>query len=40
MRDLSSNHKPKKLAVITEMRKLLLIAHVVHTNGDAYREAT
>ena len=37
---LVNNHKPKKLAVIAAMRKLLLIAHAVYTNGVAYREAT
>jgi transposase len=36
---LVNNHKPKKLAVIAAMRKLLLIAHAVHAKGVSYREA-
>lgn len=37
---LIGNHKPKKLAVIAVMRKLLLVAHAVYTSGVPYREAT
>jgi hypothetical protein len=29
---LIENHKPKKVALIAAMRKLLLIAHVVYKN--------
>jgi transposase len=36
---LVDNHKPKKLAVIAAMRKLLLIAHAVYKSGESYREA-
>lgn len=36
---LVNNHKPKKLAVIAAMRKLLLIAHAVYRNGESYRGA-
>lgn len=36
---LVDNHKPKKLAVIAAMRKLLLIAHAVYKSGEPYREA-
>ncbi|MCX7635351.1 MAG: transposase, partial [Syntrophales bacterium] len=32
------NHKPKKLAVIAAMRKLLLIAHAVYKTKKPYRE--
>jgi transposase len=33
---LVSKHKPKKLAVIACMRKLLLIAHAIHKNKSVY----
>jgi transposase len=36
---LVSNHKPKKLAVIAAMRKLLLIAHAVYKTERDYCEA-
>ena len=36
---LVNNHKPKKVAVIAAMRKLLLIAHAVYKSGESYREA-
>ena len=36
---LVSNHKPKKLAVIAAMRKLLLIAHAVHKSRMPYCDA-
>lgn len=36
---LVSNHKPKKLAVIAAMRKLLLIAHAVYKTKRDYCEA-
>jgi len=29
-------HKPKKVAVIAAMRKLLLIAHAIHKNKTVY----
>jgi len=35
---LVNNHKPKKLAVIAAMRKLLLIAHAVYISNVPYRE--
>ena len=35
---LVNNHKPKKLAVIAAMRKLLLIAHAVYTSEVPYRD--
>jgi len=35
---LVNNHKPKKLAVIVAMRKLLLIAHAVYISKVPYRE--
>ena len=38
-RRLVDNHKPKKLAVIAAMRKLLLIAHAVYRSRESYREA-
>ena len=36
---LVNNHKPKKLAVIAAMRKLLLIAHAVYRDRESYRDA-
>jgi transposase len=36
---LVANHKPKKLAVIASMRKLVLIAHAVYKNKTPYQEA-
>jgi len=36
---LVRNHKPKKLAVIAAMRKLLLIAHAVYRSKTVYGEA-
>jgi transposase len=36
---LVDNHKPKKLAVIAAMRKLLLVSHAVYTSRVPYREA-
>ena len=36
---LIRNHKPKKLAVIAAMRKLLLISHAVYKGKAAYGEA-
>jgi len=36
---LVRNHKPKKLAVIAAMRKLLLIAHAVYKTKKVYCEA-
>jgi len=33
---LIANHKPKKVAVITAMRKLLLVAHAVYQNKTEY----
>lgn len=36
---LVANHKPKKLAVIASMRKLVLIARAVYKNKTPYQEA-
>ncbi|MBN1971773.1 MAG: IS110 family transposase, partial [Candidatus Delongbacteria bacterium] len=33
---LVSRHKPKKLAVIASMRKLLLMAHAIYKNKTVY----
>ena len=33
---LIDNHKPKKVAVIAAMRKLLLVAHAVYENKTEY----
>lgn len=38
-RRLVDNHKPKKVAVIAAMRKLLLIAHAVYKSKTVYCEA-
>ncbi|NIA23704.1 MAG: hypothetical protein GWP03_06065 [Proteobacteria bacterium] len=35
---LVENHKPKKVALIAAMRKLVLIAHAIYKSKEPYRK--